>query len=259
MSDTETVVNPELAEAAAALPDATPATDDKAEKAPKVVKQPEPCACSRFLLADEKDLKEGEQPPLFNTDCKSTTMRVFAQGHDARLVSFLVQGEADGLTTLENRNGVHVRYDSAAHAASSISEALGAKAAAASERLKAAAGEKAEREAARTATREAKAAERAAAKEVRAKEAAARKAAKPAKAAAPREVAAKVVKGSEEGGNTAPAEGFVKIKVGRGEYDAIESDADDGQGGTKKVFTFRNLRGEEETRDADTVRVLVSK
>lgn len=255
MSDTETTVNDELKEADAALP-------TEPEKAPKVVKQPVPCACSRFLLADERELKEDEEPPLFDTECKSTTMSTFAQGHDARLVSFLVQGEFDGLTALEDRGGVRLRYDSAAHAAGSISEALAGKADAAIIRLHAAQKIKEGKLAARVAVREAKAAEKLQAKQVREANAAAAKAAKeadkPVKSAAPKKVAAKVVDGSQEGGD-GPADGFIKIKVGRGEYDAIASEVDNGEGGTKTVYTYRNLQGEEETRDADTVRVLLTK
>jgi hypothetical protein len=234
-------------------PEATAAAETaKQEKAPKVIKQPEACACSRFLLQDDKDVAEGESGPLFDTECTATTMRVFAQGHDARLVSFLVNGEHDGLTVLENRNGVHLRYDGATHAANSISQALGAKAEAAIARLRAAQAVKDERQAKIAEGREAKAAEKAAKKvaadQAKAEKKAAAEAAKAAKAAAPKAVAGNVVPGSQTGD---VPEGFVRIKVGRGEYDAIQSEVDG-----KQVVTYRNLRGEEETRDLDLVRVL---
>lgn len=256
MSDTEAPV--------AESTEATVAANTLAEepaKAEKVKAKPLPCACSRFLLADEKDVKEGEEVPLFDTECSAKTMRTFAQGHDARLVSFLVNGEVDGLSVRENRGGVVYMYDNAAHAASSISEALGGKAEAAIARLKAAQAVKDERVAKQDEARAAKAAEKLAAKQTKdaekATKAAAAAEAKAAKAAAPREVAAKVVDGSQEG--DAPTEGLIRIKVGRGEYEASVSEVDNGEGGTKQVVTYLNLRGEEETRDLDLVRVLVSK
>ena len=244
--------------------DTTPADAEAvtapAEKAPKVVKQPEPCACSRFLLADVAGASEGEEPALFDTECSSTTLRVFAQGHDARLVSFLVSGEIDGLQARENRNGVVYTYDNAAHAAGSISGALGAKAEAAVARLKAAQQLKDERKAKQDDARTLKAAEKAAKKEAadqaKAEKKAAAEAEKAAKAAAPREVGAKVVPGSQEGDAVTGDPSLIKIKVGRGEYDAVVSEVDNGDGGTKQVVTYRNLRGEEETRDLDLVRVL---
>lgn len=232
------------------------ATEAPAEKPAKQKAAPKPCFCSRFLLVDESD---GDNPAEFDTDCSATTMRSFAQGHDARLVSFLVQGEFDGLKVHENRDGVRYQYDGAAHAVGTISQALADKADAAISRLRVAADAKKAREAERTATRDAKAAEAKKAKETKDAEKAAAKAAKeaekankPAKATAPREVGATVVEGSQEGGNG----GFTKIKVGRGEYDAVASEVDNGEGGTKTVYTYRNLQGVEETRDADLVRVL---
>jgi hypothetical protein len=199
------------------------ATEAPAEKPAKQKAAPKPCFCSRFLLVDESD---GDNPAEFDTDCSATTMRSF---------------------------------DGAAHAVGTISQALADKADAAISRLRVAADAKKAREAERTATRDAKAAEAKKAKETKDAEKAAAKAAKeaekankPAKSAAPREVGATVVEGSQEGGNG----GFTKIKVGRGEYDAVASEVDNGEGGTKTVYTYRNLQGVEETRDADLVRVL---
>lgn len=241
---TDVIENAELAEAQAAQPEQAQA--EKPAKTEKAVKQPVPCACRSFEVVDES----GNEPSAFTTECESTTLRTFAQGHDARLVSFLVQGEFDGLKVYRTIDGVRYLYEGAAHAAGSVSQPLANKADAALVRLNDAKKVRDEREAKRTEAREAKAAEKAQAKAAReaekASKAAEKAAAKP-QTTGPREVGATVVPGSQEG--QAVSNGQVTIKIGRHEY--VGSLSEDG-----KTVSYLNAQGEEQTRETESVRIL---
>lgn len=252
MSDTAAeIVNTVEAEAAATV-------DAKPVKEPKAPKLPHRCACGSFQVGTE----EAGERSIETTECNGTTFRDFTQGHDARLVSFLVEAEFDQQTIwrqLDSATGSDLLvYEGAAHAAGSISQALHDKAVKALANRTARADTKRANEQARSKAKQ----DRDAAKtQAKAEAADAKAKAKTEKLAAnpPKTVAAKVVEGSQEGNAVTPAparDGLIKIKVGKGEYDAEVSEVDNGEGGTKKVVTYRNLRGEEETRDLDLVRVL---
>jgi sRNA-binding protein len=160
---------------------------------------------------------------------------VFAQGHDARLVSFLVDGHKDGYAIQRTVNGSVTRHDTPADAVASISDALRDKAAKATQN----AADRQAVKAAKAAEREKAKAERDAAKEKAKAEKAAAKEAE--KAAGPKATGAEVVAGSATGDVAPLAEGEVKIKVGRWEYNATRL-ADGG-------VSFTNGKGEVETRE----------
>lgn len=52
-----------------------------------------PCACSLFQVEKRTDIADGD---LVRTGCTRQTNRQFAQGHDAKLVSFLVAADIEG-------------------------------------------------------------------------------------------------------------------------------------------------------------------
>lgn len=195
----------------------TEGTNEQAKpegKAPKV-KQARACYCSAFEV-----YRDGSDDEVFTTGCTQTTYGTFAQGHDARLVSFLVDGHMDGYQIRAvGSDGKHIRFTTPEAAARTASEALGNKAATATAnrtvKTQADADKKAEREKAKQ--------ERQAAKEAaKAEKAAKAAAAKAEKAAAgPKKTGAEVVAGSSEGDPAEQPEGTTKIKVGRWEYDAI--------------------------------------
>lgn len=250
----------------------TEATETPAEAKPTRAKkepvQPHPCLCSTFLVGEKNDDGSPDADAQFTTECEASTLRVFAQGHDARLVSFLVNAHFDELGIWRKDGDSLVAYTDPGHAMSGVSEPLAAKADSAMKNAKAKLDAKAEREAGREAQKAAKAAEKAAkaqekadAKAAKDAEKAQAKAAKDAaKASQPRDVAAAVVPGSAEGdvrvdANAPVAEEQedgtkkVLIKVGRGTYDAILSA--DGQ-----TVNYRDNEGVEHDREVDTVRML---
>lgn len=196
-------------------PEQTETAATEEPKAPKVVKQPHVCYCSYFEVGKYTD---GNEDEVFTTGCTQTTLGTFAQGHDARLVSFLVDGHADGYTIRRVMGGKATTFDNPGDAARTASDKLGDKAATATinraDKAKAAQAKKDEREKAkaeRAAEREKAKADKAAAKEKAAAE----------KASQPKATGAEVVAGSAEGDPVTAPEGTVKIKVGRWEYDAI--------------------------------------
>lgn len=206
MSDTQ-VTEPEV-ETAEAAPEAKP------EK-PAKVDPTKPCYCSFWEVYDPQD-----EESVFTTGCAQTTKRQFAQGHDARLVSFLVDGHFDGYAIRFVKDATSTGYDGPVSAAATASAALKDKA------EKAVANRKTKQDA-----KEAKAAEREAAKKAKAEEKAklaeAKAAEKAAKAAAPKDDKARVVEGSQEGDR--PVEGArtdARIKVGRYTYENVEIDAE---------------------------------
>lgn len=81
-----------------------------------------PCACSVFLFGIE-----GEDTD-YGTGCTRMTNRIFAQGHDAKLVGFLVRADMAGEEIASVDGGIRRTYLDAVHAAGSISEALATKA-----------------------------------------------------------------------------------------------------------------------------------
>ncbi len=218
-----------------------PAEEEKPKKTKKVV-EPHPCLCRLFLLAKPEDDAE------FRSECAAETKSQFAQGHDARLVSFLVQGQLDGYQLFRDDEAGRIQFDDAGHAAASCSEALGQKADKAIQNAIARRDEKAARAASRTIARAQAKAEREAAKEK----------AKAEKAAAPKDSKAKVVEGSQEGDakktfrrpdERAEGETEIMIKVGRNEIPALLSA--DGQ-----TVRWIDTKDNEHNRPIDTVRVL---
>lgn len=228
----------------------TETTEAPAEKPAKAKVEPHDCLCSTFLLLDPN-----EPDAEFDTGCSQTTLRTFAQGHDARLVSFLVAGHFDGYTIAQRQaDGTQVAFDGPGHAAATASEALGVKADKATANAQAKVDAKAQRDAAK----EAKKAEREAEKAKRTAEKEAAKEAKKAEAKPPREVGAKVRQESvvDDGPVVDPQVGDrLIVKVGRGEYEA-DVVAGEGDLEGKPAVNYLNIRGEEETRDLELVRVL---
>lgn len=114
----------------------------------KTAKMLKACRCSTFEVGEFDAEKDGVE---FGTECSRQTNRLFAQGHDAKLVSFLVNGELDGYEIRTAQGGVAITFPGAVAAASSVSEALGVKAAAMLANRKAKAEAKATRQAERAA------------------------------------------------------------------------------------------------------------
>lgn len=214
-----------------------PAAEAPAEKPAKVVVPPHACLCQQYRLVakDDKD-------SVFATECGQTTKSVFAQGHDARLVSFLVDGHFDDYQIRRIADGNDTQYNTPAEAVAGVSEKLREKAEKATANRQAKEVEKTTR----SAEREAKKAD--AAKEREAKKAAAALA-KEQKAAAPKVTGAEVAAGSTTGDVAPLAEGQVRIKVGRWEYVADRNE----DGGV----TFVDGKGETQVRgDGDGYTVL---
>lgn len=221
------------------------------EQAPKPEKkaapQPHACLCSTFVVGEEYQNESDETvTSTMGTDCTQTTMSSFAQGHDARLVSFLVQAEFDGNKIWEKSSDQVFEYSSAAHALGGHSNALAKKAELAIERLKTAAAARKARTDKLTEARNAKAADKAARKAEREAAKAEKKAAdEAAKANQPRKVAAEVREGSQEGDTP---NGLAKIKIGRYEYEATIDEAgtaeyvdNEGQTVTREFGAYRLL------------------
>ncbi len=207
--------------------------EEKPAKAPKV-DPTKNCLCSSYEITDTKD-ESGES--TFTTGCEQTTKRTFAQGHDARLVSFLVDGHFDGYTLRQAQgDGTFVTYASPVEAVAGVSEPLRLKA----EKAVANRSERDAKKAKAVADREAAKAAKKAEKEKKAAEA---KAAKEAAKNAPKDDKAKVVEGSQEG-DAVPVdltEGTHTIKVGRRTFENAVIDGDgtarylDGEGNEQTV------------------------
>lgn len=228
--------------------DAAPA---EATKTPRVKKDPvlpHVCLCSRYLLRDEQD-KDTE----IGTECTSTTLRTFAQGHDARLVSFLVQGVLDGYTIWKwsaDKSTLIGPFENPAHAVGDVSNALQTKAEKATDNAKATEKAKVERRIERETKRNATAAEKAERKEKAA-------AAKAEKVAAAEKKQAEVKDKVKVANAVAdipldPKVGdALVIKAGRGEYEADVIDVE----GVLSV-RYQKDNGDVEVRPIDVVRVL---
>jgi hypothetical protein len=113
------------------------------------------CACRSFEFGSYDP--DTEQDDTYTTGCKQTTTRVFAQGHDAKLVGFLVRAQLAG-EEISRIDGGRVSFADAVTAANTISEPLALKAQAQLDAAKARIAKKAAREAAKAARKSAKAA-----------------------------------------------------------------------------------------------------
>lgn len=98
-------------------------TETKTAPAPKSLK---PCSCSLWEVGTFDG--DDETAPSWTTDCSASTTRLFAQGHDAKLVSFLVRGQLDGYELRTTEGGISITFPDAAAAAGSVSPALAVKA-----------------------------------------------------------------------------------------------------------------------------------
>lgn len=211
---------------------------EKPEKVTKAPKVPHACLCSFYEVRGATD------DEIFSTGCEQTTQSTFAQGHDARLVSFLVDGYFDGYKLWFVKDG-EVEYATPAGAAAVASEALRDKAVKATANRQQREDGKAQRLAEKEAAKAARAAEKAA--KAAAKEEAKAKA-EAEKASAPKPVGVEVVAGSAEGDSAPAPEGQVKIKVGRWEYNATIDDEGNA--------TYVDGKGDEQVVERDGYRLL---
>lgn len=87
------------------------------------------CNCRNFEAGNRVDVEGGDVDfvNVRTTGCNASTTRLFAQGHDAKLVSFLVAAEQDGLEIALVGQGSS--WGRAEDAARTISDALATKAA----------------------------------------------------------------------------------------------------------------------------------
>lgn len=119
-----------------------------------------PCLCSTYEFGTtETDPNTGE--PFFEgytTGCRQTTTKIFAQGHDAKLVGYLVRAELAGEEINHNSGGVTHTWGKAVAAALWTSEALALKAQAQLDATRARLAKKAATEAKKAARKSAKAA-----------------------------------------------------------------------------------------------------
>lgn len=114
------------------------------------------CACQSFEFGEFDG--ENESAVSYHTQCGQTTTRIFAQGHDAKLVGFLVRAELAAEEIRQNQGGVVYTFPGAVAAAGAISSALAAKTQAQLDAAKARLAKAAAREASKAARRSAKAA-----------------------------------------------------------------------------------------------------
>lgn len=221
-------------------PEGTAETGEAASeeiKPAKVGKQPHDCYCQTYEVYGDTD------DEVFTTGCNQTTLSTFAQGHDARLVSFLVSSHFDGPYKIRQAgsDGKYINFDTPELAVQSVSQPLANKARAATENYQAKLDLKAQR------TKEREDAKAAKAKE-KADKAAAAAAAKEAKKNEPKATGAEVVAGSHEGERSALQPGEAMIKVGRFEYRATV----DGDG----VATYVDGKGQAQTVERDGYKLL---
>lgn len=141
------------------------------------------CFCQNFEFGEFDG--NNEDAISYDTNCSQSTTRIFAQGHDAKLVGFLVRAELAGEEIRLTEGGVAITFPGAVAAAGRVSDALADKA-------------QAQLDAARA---------RVAKKELAEARRAARKSAKKAKA-------------TEAAEAPAPTHRDARIKVGRWTYDA---------------------------------------
>ncbi len=205
-------------------------TDAPTEKPAKTVPAPRPCICSTFEIGSD-GVRE-------TTGCTQESVRGFAQGHDAKLASFLVTAFAERQEIRENTPEGTKVHPTPSAAVADISAALQTKV----ERMT----ENAVSKRAARLAREAARAQAKAEREAEAKRKKDEREAKKAEAKPPREVGAKVTEGTVV--NDGPSR-FSTIKVGRHEYEAdINPDT--------KVATYRDQDGVEQTREEGAYRLL---
>jgi hypothetical protein len=204
-------------------------TEAPAEKPAKAVPAPRACICSRFEI--------GSDGARETTGCRQESIRGFAQGHDAKLASFLVTAYAENQEIRENTpEGTKVHATPSA-AVADVSAALQTKV----ERMTENAVSKRDARLAREAARAQAKAER----EAEAQRKKDEREAKKNEAKPPREVGAKVAEGTVV--SDGPSR-FSIIKVGRHEY---EADIDP----NTKVATYRDQEGVEQTREEGAYRL----
>jgi hypothetical protein len=85
------------------------------------------CTCQTFFFGTWGPDGSAESFEDYGTECTQTTGRVFAQGHDAKLVGFLVRAELAGEEIATVSGGMRRTFQDAVDAAASISQALAAK------------------------------------------------------------------------------------------------------------------------------------
>lgn len=103
-----------------------------------------PCNCRSWDFGTWNGI-EAEDFESYGTGCGESTYKVFAMGHDAKLVGFLVRAELAGEEISQTEGGVRITFPGAVAAAASISDRLAAKAQAQLEAAKARAAKKANR------------------------------------------------------------------------------------------------------------------
>lgn len=86
------------------------------------------CICSSFDFGTYGPNGDAESYTDYNTGCTQTTSKLFAMGHDAKLVGFMVRAELSGEEISRTEGGMRITFDGAVSAAAKISEALAAKA-----------------------------------------------------------------------------------------------------------------------------------
>jgi len=116
------------------------------------------CSCRSFEAGTRVDLPNGDVDfvDVRTTGCNASTTRLFAQGHDAKLVSFLVAAELDNLEIALVGQGSS--WGRAEDVARTISDALAIKAATMVETAQAKAAKKANKPARKAAAPKAEAA-----------------------------------------------------------------------------------------------------
>lgn len=115
------------------------------------------CLCSNYEFGSYGPDGSAESYTDYGTGCTQSTTRVFAMGHDAKLVGFMVRAELAGEDIVTGREtGVIHTWNNAVLAAMAISEALGFKAQAQLDAARARIAKKEAREAAKTARKSAK-------------------------------------------------------------------------------------------------------
>jgi len=116
-----------------------------------------PCACSTFEFGEFDGNNEAAES--YDTGCTRQTNRIFAQGHDAKLVGFMVRAELAGEEIRMIDGGVAITFIGAVAAAGRISDALAIKAQAQLDAARARVAKAAAREASKAARKSAKKAE----------------------------------------------------------------------------------------------------
>jgi len=116
------------------------------------------CACRSFSFGTYGPDGSAESFEDYGTGCNQTTTRIFAQGHDAKLVGFLVRAQLAGEEIRRTTGGVVHTFPGAVAAAATSSDALALKAQAQLDAARARVAKAAAREATKAARKSAKAA-----------------------------------------------------------------------------------------------------